>query len=87
MGTYQFDGIFNNSARYRHGENNNMWILFCNGTWCFSDDFEAKKNRLIDLENYKKGRIVNGVQEIPTLGWKGDGKEYGPYEFNWVIDI
>jgi len=90
-GTYQMDGIFNNACRYRHGENDKMWIIFIDNNWCLTDDPEGKKTRIISLQNCRKGRRVNGIQEIPTLGWSNEdnleeNKIYGPYQFSWVIN-
>lgn len=83
-GIYQNDGIYNNAARYRHGESNKMWILFYEGKWCFSDHSEAQGRRVVFLENSNLGREVNGILEIPSNGWEGNDKEFGPYEFCWV---
>ena len=65
-----------------------MWILFINNNWCLTNDPEGKKNRIISLQNSRKGRRINGIQEIPTLGWGNenseDNKVYGPYQFSWI---
>ena len=82
-GKYQYDGIFNNSARYRHCVEDSMWILFSNGFWCFSASRDAKKGILINLTD-KIGRRVNTIQEIPTIGWDLIVDEYTPYSFKWI---
>ncbi len=61
-----------------------MWIIFLNDKWCFANHPEGLKQTIVYLENEKRGRTVNSILEIPTNGWEGDEKEYGPYKFRWV---
>ena len=40
----------------------------------------------IGLPDDAKGRVINGIIEIPSNGWFTNNKKQGPYTFRWVND-